>query len=125
VTKPHGDRDGEAGGVGVLTPHNSTEAAAQVRRSRRMNPGMVVIADIGPDALLSERDGADADHGFSAFRRSPAIPRGRGQEELVGILPTGLLRFAIRIRARKISELMSMKTTRHGARSVSQARRRG
>ncbi len=67
----------QTGGIGVIHRDFDVDGrAGQVRQVKKFESGMVVNPlTIGPDAMLSDAMTLMNDHGFPAFRWSPAPPR--------------------------------------------------
>jgi len=107
----------QAGGIGVihknLTPE---EQAAQVRKVKKFEPGMIVDPlTIAPEATLADALAIKDEHGISGL---PVVEDGSGK--LAGILTNRDVRFATRM-DQPVSELMTGKdpdkpliTTREG-----------
>src|SRR5262245_40662194 len=96
----------QAGGMGVIHRNlEPDEQAAQVRRVKKFESGMVVNPlTIGPDATLGDALQLMQDHHISGI---PVVKsNGKGPGTLVGILTNRDLRFATDLR-KLVSELMT------------------
>lgn len=93
----------EAGGIGVIHKNmEPLEQAAEVRRVKKFESGMVVNPmTIAPDATLADALALMKDHHFSGL---PVVEEGAGR--LLGILTNRDVRFATDMR-QPVSELMT------------------
>ena len=96
----------QAGGIGVIHKNLTVlEQAAEVRRVKKFESGMVVNPlTIEPDATLADAQSLMAQHNFSGF---PVVEKSSGK--LIGILTNRDVRFATNPR-QPVSELMTVHT---------------
>ena len=102
----------QAGGIGVIHKNmTSAEQAAEVRRVKKFESGMVVNpVTIHPDSTLAEVRALQAQHRISGI---PVVEPGTGR--LVGIVTSRDVRFATDPNLR-VYELMTREQADHGGR---------